>query len=121
MERRKVMMHSDKVGRHFVGRRGDGGPAVVTVDDRPLRPRNDLRNHSPDGFQWGYGGSGPAQLALAILAEATGDDEAALMFYQDFKWQYVATLTGDTFILSQADVIGWFESDPERAAFLARN
>lgn len=24
-------------------------------------------NHSPDGFQWGYLGSGPAQLAFAIL------------------------------------------------------
>jgi len=23
-------------------------------------------NHSPDGFNWGYGGSGPAQLSLGI-------------------------------------------------------
>ncbi len=36
---------------------------------RPLGPRLDLANHSPDGFSWGYGGSGPAQLALAILAD----------------------------------------------------
>jgi len=28
-------------------------------------PRSDLRNHSPNGFEWGYSGSGPAQLALA--------------------------------------------------------
>lgn len=26
-----------------------------------------VRNHSPTGFAWGYGGSGPAQLALAVL------------------------------------------------------
>lgn len=25
--------------------------------------------HSPDGFSWGYGGSGPADLALNILEE----------------------------------------------------
>lgn len=27
-----------------------------------------IRHHSPDGFEWGYGGSGPADLALSILA-----------------------------------------------------
>jgi hypothetical protein len=26
-------------------------------------------NHSPDGFSWGYEGSGPHQLALAVLME----------------------------------------------------
>ena len=28
--------------------------------------------HSPDGFEFGYGGSGPADLALAILADFLG-------------------------------------------------
>ncbi len=46
----------------------DGGNAQVTVDGAPLPPRNDLANHSPDGFGWGYSGSGPSQLALAVLA-----------------------------------------------------
>jgi len=32
-----------------------------------LDPRNDIRNHSPAGFEWGYCGSGPAQLALALV------------------------------------------------------
>lgn len=43
---------------------------VIVVDGREgrLNPRYDLANHSPDGFAWGYPGSGPAQLALAILA-----------------------------------------------------
>lgn len=30
--------------------------------------------HSPDGFEWGYGGSGPSDLALAILADALGEE-----------------------------------------------
>jgi len=42
---------------------------VVLVDGKPLAPRNDLFDHSPSGFEWGYGGSGPAQLALALLAD----------------------------------------------------
>lgn len=33
-----------------------------------LNPRFDLRRHSPDGFSWGYHGSGCAQTALAIMA-----------------------------------------------------
>jgi hypothetical protein len=28
--------------------------------------------HSPCGFEWGYGGSGPADLALNILYAVTG-------------------------------------------------
>jgi hypothetical protein len=35
----------------------------------PLDPRCDLRNHSPTGFAWGYNGSGPSQLALALLCD----------------------------------------------------
>lgn len=60
----------------------------------PLPPRNDLRNHSPDGFAWGYGGSGPSQLALAILADLHGDTKA-LQWYQPFKWRVIAQLPGD--------------------------
>ncbi len=55
----------------------------------PLDPRYDLRNHSPDGFCWGYTGSGPAQLALALLADAVGSD-VALKLYQRFKDAEVA-------------------------------
>jgi hypothetical protein len=61
----------------------------------PLSPRLDLRNHSPTGFQWGYGGSGPAQLALAILADHLGNDEEALFLYQDFKWKVISKLPGE--------------------------
>ena len=59
------------------------GHAVdVTVNGRALDPRFDLWNHSPTGFEWGYAGSGPAQLALALLADHLADDQEALEFYQ---------------------------------------
>ncbi len=58
----------------YIGYQGDGVPggrAVVVVGDdgqeRTLPGRQDLFDHSPDGFMWGYSGSGPAQLSLAIL------------------------------------------------------
>lgn len=77
---------------YFASRRGNVGPASVLVCEpgwpsHALAPRTDLANHSPDGFQWGYAGSGPAQLALALCADATGDNALALRVYQDFKFE----------------------------------
>lgn len=54
-----------------------------------------LRNHSPDGFEWGYGGSGPAQTALALLLDYTRDRRQSLALYQDFNATVVASLPGD--------------------------
>jgi len=78
-----------------------GGSVVVEKDDdrdgtvTTLDRRLDLRNHSPDGFAWGYGGSGPAQLALAICADALGDDDRAIDIYQEFKFRVISELTTD--------------------------
>lgn len=66
----------------------------VTVNGEPLPQRQDLRNHSPDGFAWGYGGSGPAQLALAILTYEVGE-ELALIHYQEFKRKFIAKMDID--------------------------
>jgi CDGSH-type Zn-finger protein len=61
---------------------------------RPLdpAPSQALRNHSPDGFEWSYSGSGPAQLALAILLDCLGDEDEALEHYQAFKNAFLAPL-----------------------------
>jgi hypothetical protein len=54
-------------------------------------------NHSPDGFSHGYGGSGPAQLALAVMLKLTGYSNN----YQQFKWKYIAPLKpGEPFELA---------------------
>lgn len=60
-----------------------------------LNPRLDLINYSPTGICWGYYGSGPAQCALAILADYLGDDERALSLYQDFKSAVIAGFSMD--------------------------
>ena len=59
----------------YQGTRGPNGIAIVTVQgssSSPLAARRKLRKHSPDGFEWGYAGSGPTQLALALLADHFG-------------------------------------------------
>lgn len=56
---------------------------VEEFDDvRKLNWRLDLANHSPTGLSWGYGGSGPHQCALAILADAVGDELAKLHYHE---------------------------------------
>lgn len=89
--------------KHYSGRR-EGYAVIVTVDGRRLNPRHDLWNHSPDGFEWGYAGSGPAQLALAIVADHCQDDERALNLYQRFKWAVVAELPHREWILTSVDI-----------------
>lgn len=79
----------------------DPGEPGVGYD---LPPRHDLRNHSPDGFNWNFNGSGPAQLALALLADALQDDEKALTWYQQFKFKVVSRLPEDKWELSEADI-----------------
>jgi len=67
-----------------------GDTVVCGSTRRPLPLCLELRNHSPTGFAWGYGGSGPAQLALALLMDAIGNEELALTHYQDFKREHVS-------------------------------
>jgi hypothetical protein len=70
----------------------------VYLNGKFLIPARSLkvRYHSPDGFSWGFGGSGPAQLALAILLEVT-DEETATANYQQFKWDVIAKLPSGDF------------------------
>lgn len=96
----------------YVGRRPEvGGATVLVLDERgavvgELPARQDVRNHSPDGFQWGYGGSGPAQLALALCIHALdGDVERAQNVYQEYKFKNVARWQSDEFRISKGEVL----------------
>lgn len=75
-----------------------------------------IRNHSPDGFAWGYEGSGPAQLALGILLECT-DRATAELLYQDFKRSVISMLPkdeGSTWQLSSEEVQKWLHANSEK-------
>jgi Family of unknown function (DUF6166) len=89
-----------------------GLECVVTADGDPLPLRLDLARHSPTGFEWGYGGSGPAQLALALLAHHLGA-AAALELYQRFKWSVVAKLNRDQWALTPSDIDEWLRRAAE--------
>jgi hypothetical protein len=99
------------LGRVYTGARWAGIGIAVTVDRdgviEKLDPRLDLARHSPAGLDWGYAGSGPAQLALAILADCLGDDELALALHQDFKAGVVARLRRAYWILVEERIRAW--------------
>ncbi len=82
------------------------GETQVMCDDKPLESHCDIVNHSPSGFAWGYQGSGPAQLALAIMCTEYGEDLSAHpCHYQDLKRHLIAELEADKpFHLSSADI-----------------
>jgi hypothetical protein len=92
------------------------GPGKVVIQEpdsrmgsQILNPRNDLVNHSPDGFQWGYEGSGPAQLALAILANFLTDDSRAVRLHQKFKKDVIAQIKSDHFEITGAFIEKWVQ------------
>lgn len=104
-------MTAPAVGKRYVGRRAEDGTVSVWVEPEegepyPLPPRLDLRRHSTAGFNWGYSGSGPAQLALALAADLLCDDGRAGRVYQPLKNRVVARLDGDVWELSAADLRG---------------
>jgi hypothetical protein len=67
------------------------GAKKVLVDGKPLKH---VVKHSPSGFNWGYRGSGPADLAYAILYDLYGK-KVADRLYQQFKHDIIAQLPQD--------------------------
>jgi Family of unknown function (DUF6166) len=112
------------------------GEAFVSVenalDDRApeRRPLKHIPYHSPDGFEWGYLGSGPADLGLAILADYFGEPpelalaaqrstwaprSKAASLHQLFKQQFLAPEQRDEWEID-SDAIGeWLESPSIRS------
>ena len=67
-----------------------------------------IERHSPDGFQWGYGGSGPADLARSILYDLLGDFNIVDRLYQTFKFDFVAK-ANRVLIIFESDIRAWLE------------
>lgn len=76
----------------------------------PIALSLEVRTHSPDGFGWGYAGSGPAQLALAILLDhfdhKVGARALAAKLYQKFKFKFIAP-AGAMLDISESEIEVW--------------
>ncbi|AUV84532.1 hypothetical protein C2R22_23620 (plasmid) [Salinigranum rubrum] len=95
-ERERCQATGDHV--EYVGMRVDGTPVVLNLTEHErLSPDRslDLVRHSPAGFDWGYTGSGPAQLACALLLDYTDDESVAHQYYIQFRDAVVSQLVCD--------------------------
>ena len=88
-----------KAGDYYTGHRTAHGTLVTVTRSgrtKPLDPGYDLGSNSPTDFSWGYNGSGPAQLALAILTDyfgaKPGGRALAEALYEPFKSTVIAVL-----------------------------
>jgi hypothetical protein len=92
--------------RYYLGFRDDSGCHVYWWDlasvgkPKQLPLRLDIRSHSPTGFEWGYGGSGPAQLALGLALHVLEDRERAERVYQFLKRRLVMRLARECWSVS---------------------
>lgn len=89
-----------------------------------------IERHSPNGYEWGYAGSGPADLALNIIEyyvrvlrnegveignphkmrEGVAHD-LTLWIYQDFKCDFIATAPTEGRTIEANTVISWIKAN----------
>ena len=69
--------------------------------------RHDLVALSPTGFEWGYRGAGPSDLALNILLSATGDRNFAFRYHMRFCDEVVGRIPLPGGVLRAGEVLEW--------------
>lgn len=93
---------------NYVGTRTKDGVIVEVDDNGCRRPLRHVVVHSPTGFEWGYGGSGPSDLALSILADHLAVPHVAPSLYQSFKFDVIGNLEQNSnFVMPAKLVSDW--------------
>lgn len=81
--------------------RNKDGSTSVNIPQRIVR-------HSPDGFEWGYAGSGPSDLALNILSFFIGQEAAERGgLYQRFKDRFIVPMPKDGGTIKKDEILHW--------------
>lgn len=86
------------------------GPVVEVITRRKtafLPDRDDLRPYPGKGFDWPGFGPGSARLALALLADATGQARLALRLHLEYRWRVVVLLGRRDWTMTREDVVLW--------------
>lgn len=89
-----------------------GYKAMLYVDNVMLdiNPSKQIvYDYGADSPEWGYFGSGPSQVAAAILYDMTGDATISKKYHQEFKREYIANFDQNGFILLETQVRTWLE------------
>ena len=94
----------------------DPGPVSITENGttKPLAVRNELVRHSTE-LSWGYFGSGPAQLAFALLMDVVNVPVDAGRLYRAFRDEIISALD-DEWTLTERDIGDWIRSYHHRGS-----
>ncbi|TDI17450.1 MAG: hypothetical protein E2P05_02240 [Acidobacteria bacterium] len=117
-------------GKFYQGRRRDNSIVVHVKEERGtwFKPLPHISYHSPDGFEWGYGGSGPADLALAILTDFFNEKphevraearkgralevpSSAVHFHQQFKEKFIVGLPKAGWKITEEQIKEWIAKE----------
>lgn len=95
--------------------RGNWSSRRVWVNGIEITPEwsQAVWDHSPNGFCWGYSGSGPAQLALALLLHLSQDKDFSVKYHQQLKSELIAGLPQTDFDIDTDKVISWIRARRE--------
>jgi hypothetical protein len=115
---------SAKTAAVYEGTRHNGALRVRVQVPGESAPLPHPVRHSPTGFECGYGGSGPSDLARCILLDFLGDVPEVERVYQTFKFEVIAELPRNTsWLLNGSYIAEWLkqkgievDSDPEERA-----
>jgi len=82
---------------------------IKTNTVKTCKPLQHVLRHSPDGFEFGYSGSGPADLALSIATELFGAEEAEEL-YQGLKDKFLANIPIERkkVVIHHRDIVEWY-------------
>ncbi len=92
----------------YLAIRGKDENTIIVSDEKGTRLLRHIVYHSPTGMEWGYGGSGPSDLARSILADFAGI-KVADMFYQEFKWDFIAKQPEKGFQIPGQEILNWLK------------
>jgi hypothetical protein len=84
----------------LICRRLEDGRAACNVPQLVVR-------HSPTGFEWGYGGSGPADLALNVLTILA--PERADELHQEFKRAFLEAMPAAGGHVTLPEIRAWLQ------------
>lgn len=95
-----------------------GGDIILSRENGYVKTNvpHAIVRHSPAGFDWGYGGSGPSDLALNVLFAVTNDREIADRYYMQFKWDFIAKLPFEGGVIRRDEILDWLKERERRHA-----
>lgn len=101
--------HLGQFGDRYCGKFDGEVMLMRGIDGAPMTNiAHKLLMHSPSGYEWGFNGKGPADLALNILLQFARAD-VAIRLHQQFKQDFLVKLPKDGGKINGLAITKWVE------------